>query len=39
MNLENAKGWLVGEKNKGMEAMFLMMNDARLKLDSRYSNV
>ena len=32
MNLENAKGWLVGEKNKGMEAMFLMMNDARLKV-------
>ena len=32
MNLEDAKGWLVGEKNKGMEAMFLMMNDARLKV-------
>ena len=32
MNLENAKGWLVGRKNKGMEAMFLMMNDARLKV-------
>ena len=32
MNLDNAKGWLVGEKNKGMEAMFLMMNDARLKV-------
>jgi len=32
MNLEDAKGWLVGEENKGMEAMFLMMNDARLKV-------
>ena len=32
MNLDNAKGWLVGEKHKGMEAMFLMMNDARLKV-------
>jgi len=32
MNLEDAKGWLVGEANKGMEAMFLMMNDARLKV-------
>ena len=32
MNLDNAKGWLIGEKNKGMEAMFLMMNDARLKV-------
>ena len=32
MNLEDAKGWLVGEVNKGMEAMFLMMNDARLKV-------
>ena len=32
MNLEDAKGWLIGEENKGMEAMFLMMNDARLKV-------
>ena len=32
MNLEDAKGWLVGEEHKGMEAMFLMMNDARLKV-------
>jgi len=32
MNLDNAKGWLVGDKHKGMEAMFLMMNDARLKV-------
>ena len=30
MNYENAKGWLVGEPNKGMKAMFTMMNAARL---------
>jgi alkylation response protein AidB-like acyl-CoA dehydrogenase len=27
---ENARGWLVGEPNKGMRAMFTMMNGARL---------
>jgi alkylation response protein AidB-like acyl-CoA dehydrogenase len=30
MNLDAAKGWLVGELNKGMPAMFVMMNAARL---------
>ena len=30
MNLDGAKGWLVGELNKGMNAMFVMMNAARL---------
>jgi len=30
INLEDAKGWLVGEKHKGMRAMFSMMNAARL---------
>lgn len=30
MNLEDAKGWLVGEKEKGLKAMFTMMNAARL---------
>ncbi len=30
MNLDGAKGWLVGELNKGMSAMFVMMNAARL---------
>ncbi|MDX1597358.1 MAG: acyl-CoA dehydrogenase C-terminal domain-containing protein [Marinobacter sp.] len=30
MNFEGAKGWLVGEPNKGMRAMFTMMNEARL---------
>ena len=30
MNLDNAKGWLVGELNRGMPAMFVMMNAARL---------
>ena len=30
MNFDNATGWLVGEENKGMNAMFVMMNEARL---------
>lgn len=30
INLDRAKGWLVGEKHKGMRAMFTMMNTARL---------
>lgn len=30
MNFEGATGWLVGEPNKGMKAMFTMMNEARL---------
>jgi alkylation response protein AidB-like acyl-CoA dehydrogenase len=30
MNFEGAKGWLVGEPNNGMRAMFTMMNEARL---------
>jgi alkylation response protein AidB-like acyl-CoA dehydrogenase len=30
MNLDKATGWLVGEPNKGMRAMFTMMNAARL---------
>ncbi|TAK99085.1 MAG: acyl-CoA dehydrogenase [Rhodospirillaceae bacterium] len=30
MNFDNAVGWLVGEKHKGMRAMFAMMNTARL---------
>ena len=30
MNLEDAKGYLVGEPHKGMRAMFVMMNFARL---------
>ena len=30
MHYEEAKGWLVGELNKGMKAMFIMMNGARL---------
>lgn len=30
MNYDNAKGWLVGEKHKGLRAMFTMMNEARL---------
>jgi alkylation response protein AidB-like acyl-CoA dehydrogenase len=30
INFEQATGWLLGEKNKGMRAMFTMMNEARL---------
>ncbi|CBS90182.1 acyl-CoA dehydrogenase C-terminal domain-containing protein [Azospirillum lipoferum] len=30
MNFEDATGWLVGEPHKGMRAMFVMMNAARL---------
>ncbi len=30
LNYEGARGWLVGRENKGMEAMFVMMNEARL---------
>jgi butyryl-CoA dehydrogenase len=30
MNLDGATGWLIGEPNKGLNAMFVMMNAARL---------
>ncbi len=30
MNYDGAKGYLVGEENKGLKAMFVMMNEARL---------
>src|SRR5690606_7603869 len=30
MNFEGAKGWLIGEPNKGLKCMFTMMNSARL---------
>ncbi len=30
MNFDSATGWLVGEENKGLRAMFTMMNEARL---------
>ena len=30
MYLDGAQGWLVGEPNKGLQAMFVMMNAARL---------
>lgn len=30
MNYDGATGWLVGEPNKGLAAMFIMMNAARL---------
>ena len=30
MNYDGASGWLIGEENKGLAAMFIMMNAARL---------
>ncbi len=30
MNYDGAAGWMVGEPNKGLAAMFVMMNEARL---------
>ena len=30
MNFDNATGWLIGGENKGMQGMFVMMNEARL---------
>ena len=30
MNYDGATGWLIGEENRGLNAMFMMMNEARL---------
>jgi alkylation response protein AidB-like acyl-CoA dehydrogenase len=30
MNYDGAKGWIVGQENRGLNAMFVMMNEARL---------
>ncbi|MEC9343807.1 MAG: acyl-CoA dehydrogenase C-terminal domain-containing protein [Pseudomonadota bacterium] len=30
LNYDDAKGWLIGEENRGLAAMFVMMNEARL---------
>ena len=30
MNYDDATGWLIGEANRGLNAMFVMMNEARL---------
>ena len=30
MNIDGATGWMIGEPNKGLNAMFVMMNAARL---------
>ncbi len=30
MNFDNARGWLIGEENGGLRAMFTFMNEARL---------
>lgn len=32
MNFDGARGWLVGEENKGLACMFTMMNDARFQV-------
>ena len=30
MNYDDATGWLIGEQNRGLNAMFVMMNEARI---------
>jgi alkylation response protein AidB-like acyl-CoA dehydrogenase len=30
LNYDGARGWLIGEANRGLNAMFVMMNEARL---------
>jgi acyl-CoA dehydrogenase len=30
LNYDNAVGWLIGQENRGINAMFVMMNEARL---------
>jgi alkylation response protein AidB-like acyl-CoA dehydrogenase len=30
MNYDGAQGWIVGQENRGLNAMFVMMNEARL---------
>ena len=35
LNYDEAKGWLVGEEHRGLPAMFVMMNGARLASPSR----
>jgi alkylation response protein AidB-like acyl-CoA dehydrogenase len=32
MKFDGAKGWMVGEPHEGMKSMFVMMNEARLKV-------
>ncbi len=32
MQFDGAKGWMVGEPHEGMKSMFVMMNEARLKV-------
>ena len=35
MNFDDAKGWLVGTPNRGMQAMFVMMNSERLSVGTQ----
>ncbi len=30
LNYDGARGWLIGEENRGLNAMFVMMNEARM---------
>jgi alkylation response protein AidB-like acyl-CoA dehydrogenase len=30
MNYDGARGWLIGQENRGLNAMFVMMNEARM---------
>ena len=30
LNYDGASGWIIGEENRGINAMFTMMNEARL---------
>jgi len=30
MNFDEAEGYLIGEENKGLRVMFVMMNEARM---------
>jgi alkylation response protein AidB-like acyl-CoA dehydrogenase len=39
LNLEKAKGWLVGEEGKGLTALFVMMNAMRLAVGAQGSAV
>ena len=35
LNYDGARGWLIGEPNRGLNAMFVMMNEARLGVASQ----
>jgi alkylation response protein AidB-like acyl-CoA dehydrogenase len=39
MTFEDSKGWLIGEPNKGLAAMFTMMNTERVAVGIQGSNL